>query len=83
MTTRSGYAVTIRGFIPVDPSDLADHGEVIAAITAAKALATSAYEIGETPSADAMIKQMEVETFEVRPITRREKTETDDNGRQE
>lgn len=73
MTTRSGYAVTIRGFIPVDPANLADHGKAIAEVNDAKALATGAFALDESPSADAMFCRMLIETFDVKPVTRRAK----------
>lgn len=70
MTTRSGYAVTIRAFIPVDPSDLDGHAKVLEAIREAR-----------TPSGDPdngagpnqMFGLMEVEQFDVKPVTRRAK----------
>lgn len=78
MTTRSGYAVTIRGFIQVVPSDLALHGEVLAEITEAKKIADEEGDIlapDPRPSADAMLRRMEIEQFDVKPVTRRAKGE--------
>lgn len=89
MTTRSGYAVTIRGFIPVDPSDLDGHAKVLEAIREAKQAPAPLIDVPvvikkegdvEEPfdmsaSADKMFAVMEVETFDVRPVTRRAKGE--------
>lgn len=71
MTTRSGYAVTIRGFLPVDPSDLDQHEKVLAAIREARSPSGPP----NTTGADPMLGWMEVEVFEVRPVTRRGKEE--------
>lgn len=78
MSTRSGYAVTIRGFIPVVPSDLPEHGKAIAEINEAKILATGtigAINPDDVMSADPMFRRMTVESFEVKPVTRRGKEE--------
>ena len=77
MTTRSGYAVTIKAFIPIDPSNLTGHGVAISEINAAKALATGAFDSADKPSADNMFSRMEVEAFEVKPVSRRAKSEGD------
>lgn len=68
MATRSGYSVTIRGFVPVDPKDLDKHSAALAALTRAKTPATA--EVGESPT-DALFKLMELEEFDVKPVQRR------------
>lgn len=70
MTTRSGYAVTIRGFIPVDPSDLDQHAMVIEAIREAR---TPLGDPDNGAGPNQMFSIMEVETFDVKPVTRRAK----------
>ena len=36
MPMQTGYAVTIKGFVTVDPSDLDSHAKAIAAVQAAE-----------------------------------------------
>lgn len=69
MTTRSGYAVVIRGFVPIDPKDLVKHRQALDAID----LATKAPSTAEpgTSTTDALFKLMEVEEFQVKPVQRR------------
>lgn len=63
MALRSGYSITIKAFVAVDPADLVNHQAALAALNAAKAR--------EDGAADALFKLMEVETFDVRPVQRR------------
>lgn len=83
MPMRSGYHVTIKGFIPTNPKDLAGHSEIMKAITDAKASTSKEKEspnLGDIiegdkslfPSADPMMALLEVETFDVKPVQRRE-----------
>ena len=73
MSTRAGYAVTIRAFIPVAQSDLHQHAKALAEINEAKTLASGMIKPGEVVSADAMFRRMEVEQFDVKPVSRRAK----------
>lgn len=69
MATRSGYSIVIRGFVEVDPKNLAKHQEALAAIN----LATSGdKDIPDLPGSktDALFRLMEVEEFAVRPVQR-------------
>lgn len=70
---RSGYLVTIRGFIEVNPGNLDDHSKVLAEINEARSCATGAYEVDEKPTTDKMFARMTTEKFDVRPIQRRER----------
>lgn len=54
MTTRSGYAIRIVGFVPTD-------------------LATKNPAGAEGSTTDALFRLMEVEAFDVKPVTRRAK----------
>ena len=71
MTTRSGYYVVIKGFIPTDPADLDGLAEVLASIREAR---TPFGEVN-TDGAERMFDLMEMELFEVRPVSRRAKAE--------
>lgn len=65
MALKNGYAVSIKGFIPVDPSDLNSHRKALDAITKAK----------DGEDAGPMFDLIEVEQFDVTPTSRR-KAET-------
>lgn len=69
MTTRSGYAIRIVGFVPTDPKDLAGHRAILEAID----LATKNPAGAEGSTTDALFRLMEVEAFDVKPVTRRAK----------
>lgn len=69
MTTRSGYAIRIVGFVPTDPKDLAGHRAILEAID----LATKNPAGEEGSTTDALFQLMEIETFDVKPVTRRAK----------
>lgn len=71
MASASGYAVLIRAFIPIDPADLGAHEKVLAAIREAKTPSGPP----NTTGADPMFGLMQVEAFEVRPVSRRAKAE--------
>lgn len=68
MTTRSGYAITIKGFLPVDPKDLAGHRKALDAIDMATKSPSGADE-GQTT--DALFRLLKVEEFSVKPVQRR------------
>jgi hypothetical protein len=69
-TTRSGYAIKITGFVPTDPKDLAGHRKILDAIDEAMKIPTE-----DANTADALFRLMEIEQFDVKPVTRRAKGE--------
>lgn len=71
MTSRTGYQITIKGFVAVDPGDLEGHAAAIDAIQKAKERTLRTYEVGETPDANPFFDLLDVETFEARYVTRR------------
>lgn len=73
MPMRSGYAVTIKGFIPSNPNDLDGHAAILKAIQDAKSVpATPPPESGAAPgpSADPFLRLLEVEDFTVKAVRR-------------
>lgn len=69
MATRSGYTILIKGFVPVDPKDLAAHRRALDAIDLATKSPMHADE--GTTTTDALFRLMEVEEFAVKPVQRR------------
>ena len=59
MPMQTGYAVTIKGFVRVDPSDLDAHARAIAAVQAAK-----------DRNVAPLFELMALEHIDVRPRTR-------------
>ncbi len=59
MPMQTGYAVTIKGFVRVDPSDLDAHARAIAAVQAAK-----------DRNVAPLFELMALEHIDVRPKTR-------------
>lgn len=71
MSSRTGYQITIKGFVAVDPGDLEGHAAAIDAIQKAKERAAKTYEVGDKPDANPFFDRLDVELFEARPVTRR------------
>lgn len=67
MATEKGIAVTIKGFIPVDPHDLEGHRNAIDAVVKARN--------GELAALDDAQIGFRVEDFRADPINRRPKGE--------
>lgn len=65
---RSGYAITIKGFVWVDQKDLADHRTVLDAISLAFPESSN---VASNPG--PMFARMDIEDFVVRPVQRRAK----------
>ena len=64
MATRSGYQILIKGFVQVDPKNLAQHKAALEAVELAQSGAKGG-------SLDALFKLMEIEEFAVKPVQRR------------
>jgi hypothetical protein len=64
MATEKGLAVTIKGFIPVDPHNLAGHRAALDAVMKAQA--------GELAAIDGLIL---VDDFRAEPVVRRKRDE--------
>ena len=60
MPMQTGYAVTIKGFLSVDQSDLDSHAKALAALRAAK-----------EGNMDQLLDLMALDHIDVRPRTRR------------
>lgn len=65
MAMRSGYAVTIRGFIPIDKSDLVGHRKALEAVAEAKG------DAGSDRDPKALFDLLDVEEFSVKPVQRK------------
>lgn len=70
MAMRSGYAVTIKGFVGVNSKDLAEHANVLGAIAKAQN--------STEPDANDLFALMKVDLFEVKPVSRRAEVEKKD-----
>lgn len=69
MPMQSGYAITIKAFIPADPKDLDAQAKAIAAAQAAK-----------TGDLAPALELMTVDEIDVRPRTRRVEAQSDGGG---
>ncbi len=63
--------IRITGFVPTDPKDLAGHRAILDAID----LATKSPAATEGSTTDALFRLLEIEQFDVKPVTRRAKDE--------
>lgn len=60
---QSGYAITIRAFIPIDPKNIETHANALEAIRGAQA----------DKAFDDLMTIAKIEEFTVKPVQRREK----------
>lgn len=74
MANKVGYLVSIKGFIPVDQSDIDGHAKALAAILTAVSPPAEPIVPTNDPMA-SMFNLMEIETFDVKPVSRRAKGE--------
>jgi len=65
MAMESGVAVTIKGFVPTDKSDLRAHRAVLEAVITAE----------ESKDLTALGKLMKIESVKCVPISKREKSD--------
>lgn len=63
MATEKGIAITIRGFIPVDPHEITEHRDALDAVVKAKA--------GDLAALNAKGIAFTIEEFRADPTTRR------------